>query len=376
MFFSSLEETRLPLGNRVSKWTGVLLAAATLVIVLITFEIGVRVFGPQERGLFIADPYIRTIHRPNVETVKKTEEFTAAIKTNAQGFIGDDFVKEKSPGEFRIAAIGDSFTEGFQVNYDETFSARIGAYNFGMSGSGTTHQISAYEHYARQYDPDLVIWEFTIGNDFADDLLLGDNTRESRLRAILSNWFHSPRFVVRKLEEVRAAKELLLRWGVVSRDLKSYDVPDRYPFVYDIYNVGEDTAFERAFDTTCDLARRFRDTVAADGVPLVALILPTKEQVFDDDWNQLLERYPAMNEKTWDRERPTRVLARCFEDLDIEYLDFLTIFRDRSAAGSPRMYYLKDGHINAVGHAIIADELLSSGAMSEKRPQNGKAVAD
>src|SRR3989344_169205 len=111
--------------KNIAKYTGLILLGFFMAFLVV--EIFVRIFFPQERQLFMADPggKIRTVHVPNVDTEKKTSEYTARIHTNAQGFNGNDFEADKPDGTFRIATLGDSFTEAFQVNYDKNYSVLL-----------------------------------------------------------------------------------------------------------------------------------------------------------------------------------------------------------------------------------------------------------
>src|SRR3989344_4902033 len=223
------------------------LAGTALVLLLMAFiavELLVRIFVPQERPLFIADPLIRTIHRSDVDTIRKGSEYQAHIRTNTQGFVGDDFIVEKPTGTYRIAALGDSFTEAFDVDIDKSYTVLLErmltesrktlqqVYNFGISGAGSTHELLTYTKYAATYNPDMVLWQIYLGNDLADDLLLrtdgmGTSTvteaRTGTVRAFLSNNFQSLRFFIREFEKITAVHDLLARYSIVSRQLDYYD---------------------------------------------------------------------------------------------------------------------------------------------------------
>ncbi len=90
----------------------------------------------------------------------------------------------KPPGSFRVAVLGDSFIEAFQVPDEQTFCARLESglqdcsalagrqvevLNFGVSGYGTAQELLMLRHYVWQYQPDLVLLAFFPGNDLRNN---------------------------------------------------------------------------------------------------------------------------------------------------------------------------------------------------------------
>lgn len=85
----------------------------------------------------------------------------------------------KPPGVFRVAVLGDSYTESFHVSYDEAFPtvlerelnrcAAIGrpveVLNFGVSGYSNVQELQRFRHVARSFQPDAVLLVFHAVND-------------------------------------------------------------------------------------------------------------------------------------------------------------------------------------------------------------------
>lgn len=96
-------------------------------------------------------------------------------RTNSYGFIGEVDKKEKS---FRIALLGDSFTEGFQVFEPYKFSRileqslnanskkKIEIFNFGISNVVLSETYIRKKRLAEQFDIDLFIYVFDNYNIF------------------------------------------------------------------------------------------------------------------------------------------------------------------------------------------------------------------
>jgi hypothetical protein len=112
------------------------------------------------------------------------KEGTAFIEINRYGFRHGRRQPEKPPNTFRVAVLGDSFIEAFQVPDEKTFcgalerelndratpgGGRVEVLNFGVSGYGTAQELLMFRHYAGDYQPDLVLLAFFAGNDLRNN---------------------------------------------------------------------------------------------------------------------------------------------------------------------------------------------------------------
>lgn len=102
-------------------------------------------------------------------------------RINSMGWRDEERAAEKPRGSTRIAVLGDSFVEAFQVELDSTFVAIAGralnarsgsaAYevmNFGRSGMSPSEELLVLEGDILPRDPDTVLLLFTAQNDIAD----------------------------------------------------------------------------------------------------------------------------------------------------------------------------------------------------------------
>lgn len=109
-----------------------------------------------------------------------TSEGRAFVRVNAAGLRDREHAVEKPAGVYRIALLGDSYAEARQVEAEQAFWAllpghlercafapgkRIEVLNFGVSGYGTAQEYLMLESTAIRYRPDLVLLQFTNGND-------------------------------------------------------------------------------------------------------------------------------------------------------------------------------------------------------------------
>jgi hypothetical protein len=106
-------------------------------------------------------------------------------RINALGWRDRERTRGKPRGCFRVAVIGDSFVEAFQVELDSTFVAiaerrlnelrvlgpgggRVECMNFGRSGMTTTEEMIVLARDVLPCEPDAVVVLFTVQNDIAD----------------------------------------------------------------------------------------------------------------------------------------------------------------------------------------------------------------
>lgn len=161
-----------------------LVAAATvgvsLLIALAGFELLLRILGFSAPLWHRPDPQLGWTLRPGL-AAWYTKEGRAFVRTNAAGSRDDrEYSRRKPEGIYRIAVLGDSYSEAMQVPRSQAYWAllpqrlsacgfrparSIEVLNFGVSGYGTAQELIALESAALGYRPDLVLLQFTNGND-------------------------------------------------------------------------------------------------------------------------------------------------------------------------------------------------------------------
>jgi hypothetical protein len=158
------------------RWITVGLALAGAVVVS---EILLRVFDVRLAGsTYTLDRELGWGLRAGA-TAWHTDEGESWTQINRFGFRDRDRTPEKPPGVFRIAVLGDSYTEARGVEMHETFTALaeqqlkdcpgfergVEVLNFGVSGYGTGQELLALQKRVWQFDPDLIVVQFFAGND-------------------------------------------------------------------------------------------------------------------------------------------------------------------------------------------------------------------
>lgn len=156
------------------------LVGAAVVGSLLLCELLLRLFGVNYPVFVWADPIRGVAHIPGARSAVR-DDGTRWIEINSDGLRGPETTPEPAPGTFRIALLGDSFIEGFDVQYPQTAGevlerrlsqlrgAPVEVLNFGVGGYGTTQELLTLKHEVWKYSPHLVLLGVTTGNDIADN---------------------------------------------------------------------------------------------------------------------------------------------------------------------------------------------------------------
>jgi len=296
-----------------------LIVSAFLLELAVRLAIGEQVKFPRH---VVGAPWGIRYNEPNAVYRHKSPDVTVWFRINSQGMRAErDYPYEKPPGTKRIVSLGDSYTVGFEVDVDETFSSvlerelnargqQVEVLNAGVSGFSTAEQYLYLERELWKYDPDMIVISF-----FVNDLV--DNTRADLLRlsdgnlvpgadgyvpagrlgdflntSLLFNWLseRSDSFALIKETLTRITKR-----RIVTQNLRNLD---------DTEGDGKDAAGEAA-DYQIDLAIAIYDRLYASarrhGVPLVIQSIPALRPD-----GTLRDRFPTR----FDHRRPGLYLLR------------------------------------------------------------------
>ena len=118
-----------------------------------------------------ANPRIGHEHRPNRAALLMGVD----VEINSRGLREREIAYQRTPGVLRILMLGDSFTEGWGVAFDDTFSKRIErlyaargiaaeTINAGVGNYNTVMEVNYFLAEGRKYHPDIVVLNF-VPND-------------------------------------------------------------------------------------------------------------------------------------------------------------------------------------------------------------------
>jgi hypothetical protein len=124
------------------------------------------------RVFFEHDPLLGWRHKPNHTGLFFQTEHETTLSYNSQGIRGPEYSINKPADEFRIAIIGDSFADGYTVEFEDLFSEvlkqqliertgrNVEVINFGVAGYSTDQELLLYQRKVKLYQPDITILMF------------------------------------------------------------------------------------------------------------------------------------------------------------------------------------------------------------------------
>jgi lysophospholipase L1-like esterase len=320
-----------------------LLLAGGLILGLLAAEGIVRVVAPQHPTLaFVLDPPHDPLHQldPAVGMVLKPNVavpfvFGTHVRTNSLG-LREGEIGPKRPGELRILSLGDSYAMGYGVELEQSYGKLVerelgrrypdrtfSVISAGVDGYGTEQMRRTYLRLRGRLQPDFVLATFVAGNDVDDNAMF-----ERRLRTHLNRPLGA-------LAQHSQLAQLLLRVT--------------FPAWFFLGNRDEG-----GIAHTIDLLRELEATFRASNVPYLMLVIPARHQIRPElePAVKLLLR-AGLGDLVF---RQNREIIDHFTRDGIPFIDLLPplVAADREA----RVSFVKDSHLNAFGHAVVARAIL------------------
>ncbi len=320
---------------------------------------------------FSFDPHVEYVLKRNyLKTfsyqVGVGQQRSVEIRTNSDGYRDVDFAAKRARSGLHVAAIGDSFTEGYHVRASDTWPAQLeqilgpdsAVFNLGV------HNYSAIQYYLtakyklQPIEPDVVVIGLYAFNDIVEymDLHLLDAFWEKdsaiRLRQAWRVW--------------QAARQRAATGSSASPQtaVTAADPPELERCVFPDPSQGDPTyrrnyfsyyrgwtwqhdsrhpTFRKSIEETLPFIKALLD--ANNGRTLI-LIFPTREQSNDRWWDtsKCLFGFTDGDRFALQRELVNKVNSDRLIDLSEDFL----------AAQSQRTYLDFDGHWDTAGHLVAA----------------------
>lgn len=144
-------------------------------LIAIAGEAALRFIAPKSDSVKLGVQLDRSARMYGLKPNRRSLQTGVVVQTNSLGFRENEYPLSRQPGVRRIVVLGDSFTFGVGVNFDETFSKRLerrlnesGAphevINFGISGYNSSLELATYREAAARFKPDLVILGYVLND--------------------------------------------------------------------------------------------------------------------------------------------------------------------------------------------------------------------
>lgn len=359
-------------------------ALISLVVSLFFAELVLRAFASQNEStnphqLFCEyDPLLGWRKTPHAEGRHITPEYDIVEKMNSHGIRGPEYPLEKDSGEYRILVLGDSFAEGYTVDFEELFSEKMkarlnadcpGKYeviNSGTGGWSTDQELLYFENHGAEYQPDLTILFFCTNDPWYNIqpkywrgskplfVMDGDSLRLTNVPvptlSDLSFYEKTKTWGLENSEFLRSLKR-------AKDKLKYASAENAVPDEWLVFRKDDLPEVEKSWEVTAALLRRLRQKTEAAGSKLLVFYIPEKTEIHPRARERFFSEY-SLNPDFFDLGKPARKLSGTCDSLHIPLIDPTREFIARAKADSSQYFYFeKDWHWNQAGHAVVGEVL-------------------
>tara|TARA_R110002167_G_scaffold134051_7_gene319395 strand:+ start:14638 stop:16671 length:2034 start_codon:yes stop_codon:yes gene_type:complete len=285
-------------------------------------------------------------NKPYLNKTFRDKEFLVQYKTNKQGFrigIEDDPEIEVNRADWLF--IGDSYTQGAQVQYESLYTSRLMDFfpnkiivNSGISGLGIPDEYKYYVNQGKKLKSKKVFLQICNFNDFM-------NVKEHNFgfSDYLMQYSNFARFALYRFKYPNPAELPLGRWTE--------------PFYPDEesnenYNIFFKSLSESKIQDIRNFEiylKKIKKAVDENGAELIVIQIPTKEQVYYKYFNEVLRDFKIDVDKL-DMDKPNKLLNEICQEIGIRHIDLLNDFRDSES----ELFFQFDEHLNVEGHNQIA----------------------
>lgn len=327
----------------------VILCLFTAVICLTIFEVALRL------TLYHFKPYAVS-PGPNSTYPIERAEFKTMITTNSLN-MRDREVGPKPAGERRILCLGDSFTFGLGVDFDDTYPQKLekelrqAALSYrvlnGSTGGNAVDALKFLNEKGLSFNPDMVIVQSYIGNDLYDGMRFLPASASQNPSQESPNIFLKAKegirgirlctidFLWNRLIQVPWIDDLLfqknIRYGNRAVYLKDYPELEL-----------------KLMGIELDALEKIRAICDKEGIRLLLIIIPTREQVFKKKF---------LMDAKYDYRTPDRMLKSFCKVRNIAFVDFLELYEALPEATTRPFYYAQDEHWTVKGQMFAAQTL-------------------
>jgi hypothetical protein len=345
------------------------------------------------------DQHLGWRHKANITRTFVQSEYETTLHFNSQGIRGPMYARAKSKEEYRIVILGDSFAEGYTVNFEELFSEKLKRHligqternieviNFGVGGYSTDQELLLFNEEAKQFRPDLTILMFydndvwyntqshygPWGRGYKPLFRLNQNnllltnvpvpqpniSKESfsnRIRGILNK--HS--FLYRFIKYQIMHNPRLMSWAISLKIVRHPKKNLIIPKEYEIYRKAYETEISAAWELTEALLKALKQETDDIGSDLIVFYVPPKFAVYEDDWEEM-KRYYMLKDDEWSVEQVSKKLQNILDSHGINFLNPLEQMRQEAkkmlALNKDRFYLKYDGHWTNKGHNLVGEIL-------------------
>ncbi|MCI0613063.1 SGNH/GDSL hydrolase family protein, partial [bacterium] len=350
-----------------------------------------------------------------------TDEYEVLESFNSKGIRGPEYYYEKNGDEYRILILGDSFAEGYTVEFDDLFSEVLKrelnnernqyyeVINCGTGGYSTDQDLLFLQSEGKKYGPDLIILLFCDNDPWynaqpkyyrgdkplfvlengemiltnvpipiPDTSTIEPATGETAFFRKVKDWlnYHSYLYVFarRRVENSYDLFSLAIKLGLAEPgQIASVSVPEEF----EVFKKNYGEKIVAAWEITGKLIEKLNEEIASINGKLLIFYVPSRPSVYAEDWHATKRKY-GISDEDWDIARVGLELREICKRNDIDFIDPTEAFKAEASkleANGKRLYFNEDGHWNREGHQFVGEILagyINANYLSSLRTQSEK----
>jgi len=323
-----------------------------------------------QQGLLMGNPKFRG---------KFTHPEFAGIPVQINDFGLRDGLDEATPpdsAEKSILILGDSFVYGLGVKLEDTFQEQaedklvqagfenLRIYGGGIPGMGVHREGKIFEWLLPLTKPDIVVLAVFEGNDFMDTWYLVKGAGRNRLQqpekkselvgvlghyligvATYNYWLGSSASILRLQKSISTA---LLNAGLLDFVKTDYFL-DEYLRIDPPELVGE--SVQVCIDEILNIESRCKELQ----LPFIVMVIPAPVQADTEYYDEFLALRRKALRESYSRVDFHQKFITKLRKADLTVIDLLPALAAKSDSG--QKCYHREGHWNATGHAVTAEQL-------------------
>jgi hypothetical protein len=360
-----------------------LLSVAAVVLLLGVAEIAIRVVLPQNLILIRPDVWLPDdrygwITAPDVDVEISAGERRVHLRTDARSNRIDHRGPPPAAPSQVVLAVGDSFLQAVEVDYEDTLGAVIErgfiergwaggegdalrVVNSGVAGWTPSHyRLKVEEELAsgRRYDAILVV--FYLGNDIVRRRVDRFEPRAPAMRRHfrMPRDLSSPEIVSALLYPINDTLEESSHLFALVRDrslllrMRLGLTPIRMPKLLDRRRL-----LAPEWKLTAELCAATARPAERAGVPVLFALVPSIHEV-DREFVARYVDFLGLEASRYDLDQPSREMRRLLEARGLRVIDLTPALREANDAGGDALYDRVTVHLSPRGHRVVGEALV------------------